>query len=298
MSTKTTIKRIALVAVAALGLGVLSVAPSSAAPRATYGTMYDSTNGVAIVGAPATVTFTLETSTTNTFSWSGVGTVNYAQAATGVVGNGYGVGTATLAPYTSGTLGTDGTDIAGNSVSGTRYAAAPGSGTTVVTTNAAAGGTVTFGLASTAAGTQTITLNHVDSNGVPGTPVTKSVTWVAGAYTANAGYSTSYLGTASASTAVDATAAAAFKPYAAKTAGAVAAQISTNIKSDVNANLNGVAITYAITSGPGLLSAINVNDDSTSDATAVGRSLSKTATEMATTNKSGISIIGDGTGGT
>ncbi|CAN2170230.1 hypothetical protein MCEMRE22_00049 [Candidatus Nanopelagicaceae bacterium] len=33
MSTKTTFKRIALVAVAALGLGVLSVAPSSAAPR-------------------------------------------------------------------------------------------------------------------------------------------------------------------------------------------------------------------------------------------------------------------------
>ena len=31
MSTKTTFKRIALVAVAALGLGVLSVAPSSAA---------------------------------------------------------------------------------------------------------------------------------------------------------------------------------------------------------------------------------------------------------------------------
>jgi hypothetical protein len=31
MSTKTTFKRVALVAVAALGLGVLSVAPSSAA---------------------------------------------------------------------------------------------------------------------------------------------------------------------------------------------------------------------------------------------------------------------------
>jgi len=34
MSTKTTIKRIALVAVAALGLGMLSVAPSTAAPQA------------------------------------------------------------------------------------------------------------------------------------------------------------------------------------------------------------------------------------------------------------------------
>jgi hypothetical protein len=38
MSTKTTFKRVALVAVAALGLGVLSVAPSQAAPagRHTY----------------------------------------------------------------------------------------------------------------------------------------------------------------------------------------------------------------------------------------------------------------------
>jgi len=35
MYTKTTFKRIALVAVAALGLGVLSVAPSSATPSMT-----------------------------------------------------------------------------------------------------------------------------------------------------------------------------------------------------------------------------------------------------------------------
>ena len=33
MSTKTTFKRIALVAVAALGFGMLSVAPSSAVPQ-------------------------------------------------------------------------------------------------------------------------------------------------------------------------------------------------------------------------------------------------------------------------
>ena len=54
MSTKTTFKRIALVAVAALGLGVLSVAPSSAAA-----------SGVAISGVTG-VTTTLRAGSTNT----------------------------------------------------------------------------------------------------------------------------------------------------------------------------------------------------------------------------------------
>jgi len=57
MSTKTTFKRIALVAVAALGLGVLSVAPSSAAviaPTLTLGSATSSIN----VGESATTTLT------------------------------------------------------------------------------------------------------------------------------------------------------------------------------------------------------------------------------------------------
>jgi len=48
MSTKTTFKRIALVAVAALGLGVLSVAPSSATVSGVTGTV---TNGTASTGS-------------------------------------------------------------------------------------------------------------------------------------------------------------------------------------------------------------------------------------------------------
>ena len=43
MSTKTTFKRIALVAVAALGLGVLSVAPSSAVVSSLTVTVADGT---------------------------------------------------------------------------------------------------------------------------------------------------------------------------------------------------------------------------------------------------------------
>jgi trimeric autotransporter adhesin len=51
MSTKTTFKRIALVAVAALGLGVLSVAPSSATPSGVVLTVANGTSGLSSVGA-------------------------------------------------------------------------------------------------------------------------------------------------------------------------------------------------------------------------------------------------------
>jgi hypothetical protein len=295
MSTKTTFKRIALVAVAALGLGMLSVAPSSAAPRAAYTSMYDTTNGVAIVGAQATVTFTLETSTTNTFSWSGVGTVNYAQAATGVAGDGYGVGTATFPLYSSGTRGANDTNISGGSASGTRYYAAPASGTTVVVTNSAAGGTVTFGLSSTTAGAQTITLNHVDSSGVPGTAVSKSVTWAAGSYTPNAGYSSSYIGSSAATTAFSVAATANSTIYASKTVGSQAALISTTLKSDVNAALNNQSITYAITSGPGTLTAVTDGSLITTSSTVAGRSV--TDLDLSG-NTASVGVVSDGTAGT
>jgi hypothetical protein len=57
MSTKTTIKRIALVAVAALGFGVMSVAPSSAAALNDTYTLSESTTTVSL-GSPASVTLT------------------------------------------------------------------------------------------------------------------------------------------------------------------------------------------------------------------------------------------------
>jgi len=57
MSTKTTIKRIALVAVAALGFGVVSVAPSSAAVLNDTYTLSASTTTVSL-GSAASVTLT------------------------------------------------------------------------------------------------------------------------------------------------------------------------------------------------------------------------------------------------
>mgnify|MGYP007062859137 CR=1 FL=1 len=60
MSTKTTFKRIALVTVAALGFGVMSVAPSSAAAQGLTSTLSAATTTVTM-GTAATVTQTGET---------------------------------------------------------------------------------------------------------------------------------------------------------------------------------------------------------------------------------------------
>ena len=57
MSTKTTFKRIALVAVAALGFGVVSVAPSSAVESGDTYTLSASTTTVSL-GSAASVTLT------------------------------------------------------------------------------------------------------------------------------------------------------------------------------------------------------------------------------------------------
>ena len=61
MSTKTTFKRIALVAVAALGLGVLSVAPSSA----TVGTQ-----SITVANGTSTTALNYDSTTGATFAWS------------------------------------------------------------------------------------------------------------------------------------------------------------------------------------------------------------------------------------
>jgi hypothetical protein len=144
MSTKTTFKRIALVAVAALGLSLVAVTPSNAAPSAAYTTMYDTTNGTQVIGGQATVTFTTDTSTVTTFAVTGVGSVVSSAART----NSSETGTATSGSWTNST-----------NASGT-------------------GGTVIV-LSSAVAGTQTITATPLGSNGAPGTAVTKTVTWIA-----------------------------------------------------------------------------------------------------------------------
>ena len=267
MSTKTTFKRIALVAVAALGLGVLAVVPSNAAPTAATTGAYDNTNNTAIVGGTATVTFTIDTSTTNTFSWTGVGAV---LTATDDGSN------ADFTDYS----GTESSNVINRPTSGSLVAAVDSDGV----------GTVAFLLTSSAAGTQTITVNHVGASGIPGTPVSKTITWTAGAYTPNAGYSTSFIGSSfAAATTTDATI------YASRTVGTQAAQISVTLNSDVNIALNGQAITFAITSGPGMLSTVTDGTLYTASTTAVGRSVSDL--EL-TGNTASVAVLPDGTAGT
>jgi len=65
MSTKTTFKRIALVAVAALGLGVLSVAPSSAA---VSGATISGTNASVTLRSGSTTLADSDTTTAATIS--------------------------------------------------------------------------------------------------------------------------------------------------------------------------------------------------------------------------------------
>ncbi len=71
MSTKTTFKRIALVAVAALGLGVLSVAPSSAA---VSGLTVTTTNGATTLRSGSTTTVDSDSTTAATISISALRT--------------------------------------------------------------------------------------------------------------------------------------------------------------------------------------------------------------------------------
>jgi len=90
MSTKTTFKRIALVAVAALGLGVLSVAPSSAAVTVISDTLTVSATSATIAyGETATITITEEFTSTiaNSASTAETATVNMVRDSAGTAQN-------------------------------------------------------------------------------------------------------------------------------------------------------------------------------------------------------------------
>ena len=171
MSTKTNFKRIAVVAVASLGLGVFtSIAPANAAPTTTTATPWEVTlayaksanTGTQLLGGVVTLTYT-ETATTaaaaivGNITSSGVGNINSAVKTTGV--------SADIAQ-----LGT---------VSGTETF--PNTGVSRVTTEAVTDqlNVYTVTVTSTVAGTQTLTATINDTNGTPISSKTATVTWVA-----------------------------------------------------------------------------------------------------------------------
>ena len=171
MSTKTNFKRIAVVAVASLGLGVFtSIAPANAAATTTSATPWEVTlayaksanTGTQLLGGVVTLTYT-ETATTaaaaivGNITSAGVGSINSAVKTTGA--------TADVAQ-----LGT---------VAGTETF--PNTGVSRVTTDAQTDdlNVYTVTVTSTVAGTQTLTATINDANGSPISSKTATITWVA-----------------------------------------------------------------------------------------------------------------------
>lgn len=182
MSTKTTFKRVALVAVAAVGLGLLTAVPSSATAQTTtaadgkagifysnglaVGTVVD--NDSQVVLGQATIVALLDTTTT------GDSVINFTSTGVGTVVSATMSGTAT-----------------------TNWAAATplvwsDSTSSFGTTN---GPTDTIKLYSTVAGTQVITMTPLDANGTPGTARTKNIYWVAAAVNGVLNHSTGFIST-------------------------------------------------------------------------------------------------------
>ena len=147
----TTIKRIALVAVAAMGLGVVSSVPSNAAPSFAFTTIGDATAGQALIGGQAVVVLTPDTNTSTIVSVTGVGTVVAVSADAG--------SPQIVRVGTSLTNWTESSTVADN---------------TAIT----AAGKRTITLYSDVAGVTTITARPLGADGSPGTAVTRTITWV------------------------------------------------------------------------------------------------------------------------
>jgi hypothetical protein len=168
MSTKTSIKRIALVAAAALTLGgFTAVSANAAASVASYTVLHaysgTTSSSSQVVGGSATFTYNLTNTNAQvvTFQSSGVGTI----------------GQALPGAYTSAT-------------NGTAFAIGGGALTLPslsfqVTTGAGASNnsSETITVTSAVAGTQTVTATVLDTNGTPIASSSETITWIASSAT-------------------------------------------------------------------------------------------------------------------
>jgi len=259
MSTKTTIKRVALVAAVALTLGGFSTVSASAAPSAYIPAngAYDATNGVQVVGGQATVNVLTDTGTTSTVTLTGVGSIVSAVAV-------------------------DAANDTVTSLTATGFQAKTTSGLSQ------AQETTTVVLTSAVAGTSTLTIVPLATNGTPGTAVTKTITWTASGSLAVASVSSAlvdgvgYLGAATQT----------LLPLSYDKGSSVAnvAGILATVK-DGNGNAVNNAAVSVVIAGPGLVSAAS------GETNAVTAALRATS---AYTNASGhvaIRVANDGTAG-
>ena len=274
MSTKTTFKRVALVAAVAAAFGGLSTVAANAVTTAAFPSVINNgtgANGVAtaaletttVTATPTTSTYQSVTLTpgTNdsvyTISTSGVGTVYFP------------------------TLATDGSKgrLSSLSTTSTLFYAGATPGAQVFSTE----GVLTFTAYSSAAGTQTITFA---GNGTGTKAIVDTITWGAGRVV-SATYSKAVLsghtlhanGTASTDDSV----------AVVDTVGTLAGEVVVTVNGDDNnAFTNGTATVAATVSGPGL---VLVNNSAT-DGVGTARSSS------ATLNTAYVHISADGTSGT
>jgi len=290
MSTKTTFKRIALVAVAALGLGVLSVAPSSAAVINLTTSVVDGTATTAVsesaTAATMRVTFTAQSDGDTVAVTSYVSSKPSGSATVlprNIVVHLADTSTSTVLPVVK----EGSTALRSDAVSSVVL----GDSTTVITGAAATNGLVSANLryylkgATLSAGTYVITsIITPQSDGLPtGTPITNTVNIVVSALAADskvasAANTTAFIGAAGGTNSAD----TAISKIA--TAASAVAEIDVTIN---NAN-GGAGIVHdsvtATVTGAGVISF---------DDASYGKSITSSVTNGVAT----ISIRGDGTAG-
>jgi len=255
MSTKTSFKRIALVAASALALGgfsVISAPQASAAPQVVAATsgMYDTTNFYQVVGGQATIEIGFDTNVVATVSSTGVGTIVSATPKAGA-----GLGFETLTSVTS-------TGFQHN-VAGTGFGAQMLDTVTVV-------------LSSAVVGAQVITITPLSTSGVPGTTVSKTITWTASGTTAAASWKTYLIDTNTAlstgSSIADSTIPLSKNRGTAGTPATVAVIAAQLLDGNGN-SVTGATVSVTL-AGPGLINADvddNAKDYSLADNTVVQR---------------------------
>jgi hypothetical protein len=233
MSTKTITKRIALVAVAALAFGGVSVvtATSAKAISPTFNTTvaYDTANSFQVVGGQLTLEIGFDSSTIATLTSTGVGTIVSARDAAAIT-------TETLTAVTA---------------TGFQFNSTTDSGSNPYDT-------ITVVLTSAVAGTQTLSIVELDANGVPGTPFTRNITWTAAGTTSAASWSAFLIdtttGTGSAAQLANSTVAVTKDRGTAGSPSQVALVVGRLL--DGNANpVTGATVSVTV-AGPGLISAV------------------------------------------
>jgi hypothetical protein len=209
MSTKTTFKRVALVAVAAMGIGLLTAVPSNAAPVITNTQGVGTPPASQVVGGQAAVSIALDTMTVTNIAISGVGSVVSST-------------------------------VSGSAVQSPASLPSGATSWSESTTASAGGDSIVFTSAVT--GTTTITATPLDSNGTPLASVTQTITWTANLPTGVVNHSTAFLGAVGSEVLVDATQ----SPLAAISATAIG-QIDVRQYADSGTTPTATASTQAVT---------------------------------------------------